>query len=145
VQAPVEIWYAGVVVGRAERIEPAEDKDAGPDRFFVPLPEPLPVGTVVDLAGADATTRARVLRVRESADAGGAGMTVVLVQGDAAAAAASPAALAASPPPAVETGGIPEALSSEGESQATDLGAAGEPGSAADANGAAKKKRRRRR
>jgi len=69
-ETPVDIRYAGVVVARATEVRP------GPDGvgWFLAVPEPLPVGTMVAL-GPDAET-VRVEQVIESADAGVAGMLV---------------------------------------------------------------------
>jgi hypothetical protein len=79
-EAPVEIRYAGVVVASATEILRAPGNDSG---MFLVTPEPLPVGTAVDLAGG---RRGRVEKVVESPDPRGAGMYVRLLSGDEAAA-----------------------------------------------------------
>lgn len=105
-QGPVEIQYAGVAIGRAESAQPRE---GAPDTFFLPLAQPMPVGTRLVLrAGAD-THHARVVKVVEAA--GAAGMEVRL--GEAAPAEAI----------AADTGGVPEVvgLESSGPAEASGL------------------------
>lgn len=78
-EAPIEISYAGVVVGRAQEVR-STDRDA--EAFFLSLREPMPVGTVVGLRSGGQETPARVVRTVEAADAAGSGMQVRLI-GDA--------------------------------------------------------------
>jgi hypothetical protein len=72
-EAPVEIRYAGVVVGSATEILTAAGNDSG---MFLVVAEPLPVGSVVKLAG---DSWARVEKVVESTDPRAAGMYVRLI------------------------------------------------------------------
>jgi hypothetical protein len=74
-QAPLEIRYAGVVIGRAPEMRDAE----GDSTFFLPGKDPMPVGTVVRLRSGERETPARVLRALESADPSLAGMKVRLI------------------------------------------------------------------
>ncbi len=78
-EAPVEICYAGVVVGRAQEVRSTEGETLA---FFLALREPMPVGTVVSLRSGGQETPARVVRAVEAADAVGSGMQVRLI-GDA--------------------------------------------------------------
>jgi hypothetical protein len=78
-EAPVEICYAGVVVGRAQEVRSSEGETSA---FFLSLREPMPVGTVVSLRSGGQETPARVVRAVEAADAAGSGMQVRLI-GDA--------------------------------------------------------------
>ena len=71
-EAPVEIRYSGVILGRVSEM-PNPD-EAAP--FFLPLREPLPVGTVLRLRLEDRETPVRVIRTVESADPEVAGMHV---------------------------------------------------------------------
>jgi hypothetical protein len=73
-EAPIEIRYAGVVVGRAQEVRQSEGDDTA---FFIPVRDPMPVGTLVRLRSRDRETPARVMRTLEAAD--GAGMHVRLV------------------------------------------------------------------
>jgi hypothetical protein len=74
-QAPLEIRYAGVIIGRAPELRDAE----GDSTFFLPGKDPMPVGTVVRLRSGERETPARVLRALESADPSIAGMKVRLI------------------------------------------------------------------
>jgi hypothetical protein len=109
-QAPIEIRYAGVVVGRVQEVS-TSDGDAS--SYFLPLREPMPVGSVVRLRSGDQETPARVVRAVEAAEAAGSGMHVRLI-GDAEVVAPEwippPAAIAPvkpkppAPEPIVDTG-----------------------------------------
>ena len=72
-EAPLEIRYAGVVIGRAQDMRSAEG-DA--PSFFIPIRDPMPVGTVLRLRAGDRETPVRVVRAVESADAAICGMQV---------------------------------------------------------------------
>jgi hypothetical protein len=72
--APVEIRYAGVVVGSATEILRAAGNESG---MFLVTADPLPVGTVVKLGDG---SFGRVEKVVESTDPRGAGMYVRTVQ-----------------------------------------------------------------
>jgi hypothetical protein len=74
VQGPLHIRYAGVVVHKDITVRDADD--AG---VFVVAPEPLPVGTHVELVGKDSTLPALVEGVVESATAGASGMRLRLM------------------------------------------------------------------
>jgi hypothetical protein len=74
-EAPVEIRYAGVIIGRAHELRNVE----GDDAFFLPGKEPMPVGTVLHLRSRQEETPARVVRAVESPDASICGMQVRLI------------------------------------------------------------------
>jgi hypothetical protein len=72
-EAPLEIRYAGVVIGRAQEVRGAEG-DA--PTFFIPVRDPMPVGTVLHLRAGDRETPVRVVRAVETTDAAACGMQV---------------------------------------------------------------------
>ena len=72
-EAPLEIRYAGVVIGRAQEVRSAE---ANAPSFFLPVRDPMPVGTVLRLRAGDHETPVRVVRAIEVADAAACGMQV---------------------------------------------------------------------
>ena len=74
-EAPVEIRYAGVVIGRAQEVRTADDESV----FFLPGKDPMPVGTLLRLRSGARETSARVLRAVESTDPQIAGMQVRLI------------------------------------------------------------------
>jgi hypothetical protein len=74
-EAPVEIRYAGVVIGRAQDAPTAD----GDSSFFLAVREPMPVGSVLHLRSGDRETPARVVRTVESADPAACGMRVRLI------------------------------------------------------------------
>ncbi len=74
VPAPLHIRYAGVAVASAVAV-----KDIDADGLFVVTSDPMPVGTLVDLAGQDIQVRARVQRVVESTLSDVAGMRLRLL------------------------------------------------------------------
>jgi hypothetical protein len=75
-EAPIEIRYAGVVVGRAQELRSTEgDSDA----YFIALRDPMPVGTLLRLRSGDQETPARVVRAIEASDATASGMQVRVV------------------------------------------------------------------
>jgi hypothetical protein len=78
--APVEFRYAGVVVASATEILRAPGNDSG---MFLVTADPLPVGTVIQLADG---SHGRVEKVVESPDPRGAGMYIRLLSEDEAAA-----------------------------------------------------------
>ena len=121
-EAPLEIRYAGVVIGRAQDI-PSAEGDAPP--FFIPIRDPMPVGTVLRLRAGDRETPVRVVRAVESADAATCGIQVRTI-GEAEEVSPefipAPAVLAekvkpATPTPVVETD--VEAMQSDGKPAAT--------------------------
>ena len=71
-EAPVEIRYSGVILGRVGEMPNADE--AAP--FFLPMREPLPVGTVLHLRLDDRETPVRVVHTIESPDPEVAGMQV---------------------------------------------------------------------
>ena len=71
-EAPVEIRYSGVILGRINEMPNAGE--AAP--FFLPMREPLPVGTVLHLRMEDRETPVRVVQTVESPDPDVAGMQV---------------------------------------------------------------------
>jgi hypothetical protein len=75
-EAPVEIRYAGVIVGRAQEVRSAEGEDLS---FFIPIRDPMPVGTLLRLRSGDKETPARVVHAIESTDATACGMQVRLI------------------------------------------------------------------
>jgi hypothetical protein len=99
-QAPVEIRYAGVVMGRAQEVRNVDAE------FFLPVRDPMPVGSVVRLQSGDGEFTARVVRAVESADTAICGMQVRLI-GEAEIAATdwipAPLVTAARPKPATHT------------------------------------------
>jgi hypothetical protein len=74
-QAPLEIRYAGVIIGRAQEVRTAE----GEAMFFLPGKEPMPVGTLLHLRSGKGEAPARVVRAVESPDPAVCGMQVRLV------------------------------------------------------------------
>jgi hypothetical protein len=73
VQAPVEIRYEGAVL--AKGVAPAGSLEEG-GTLFLALPDPMPVGTRLELRSDHETTLVRVVKVTESPDAATAGITV---------------------------------------------------------------------
>jgi hypothetical protein len=71
--APIEIRYAGVVIAKASEILRVAGNDSG---MFLVVPDPLPVGTVVELG--DGVT-ARIEKVQESTDPRASGIYVRLL------------------------------------------------------------------
>ncbi len=72
-EAPLEIRYAGVVIGRAQELRGAEGDSPS---FFIPVRDPMPVGTVLHLRSGDRETPVRVIRAVETTDAAACGMQV---------------------------------------------------------------------
>lgn len=75
-ESPVEIRYAGVVIGRAQEVRRNEGDSS---TFFVAVREPMPVGSVVHLRTGDRETSARVVHTVESGDAATSGFRVRLI------------------------------------------------------------------
>ena len=88
VETSIELGYAGVVIGR---VTVSGEIDEG--GLFLPVPDPLPVGTRLTLKIDGRAAEARVIAVSESAEAGKAGMKVRI--GAAAGGGAVPSAEAA--------------------------------------------------
>lgn len=74
-QAPLEIRYAGVIIGRAQELRTTE----GDTMYFLPSKEPMPVGTLLRLRSGRGEAPARVVRAVESPDPAVCGMEVRLV------------------------------------------------------------------
>lgn len=72
-QAPVEIRYEGTVLAKA--VAPSGSLEEG-GTLFLPLPDPMPVGTRLELRSDRETTLVRVVKVTESADVALAGISV---------------------------------------------------------------------
>ncbi len=72
-EAPLEIRYAGVVIGRAQEVRGAE---GNAPMFFIPVRDPMPVGTVLHLRAGDRETPVRVVRAVETTDAAACGVHV---------------------------------------------------------------------
>jgi hypothetical protein len=97
-EAPVEIRYAGVVVGRAQEMRSA---DGDPPSFFLVMREPMPVGSVLRLRAGGRETPARVVHTVESPDPAVCGMQVCLIgEGEEAATEWIPPPAAEKPRPA---------------------------------------------
>ena len=75
-ESPVEIRYAGVVVGRAQEVRSAEGDSS---LFFLVVHDPMPVGSVLHLRTGDRETPARVIRTVESSDSNACGIQVRLI------------------------------------------------------------------
>jgi hypothetical protein len=75
-EAPLEIRYASVVIGRAQEVRNAEGVVP---TFFLTVRDPMPVGTVLHLRTGDHETPARVVRAVESADPSLCGMQVRII------------------------------------------------------------------
>jgi hypothetical protein len=73
VQAPVEIRYEGAVLAKA--VAPSGSLEEG-GTLFLPLPDPMPVGTRLELWSDHETTLVRVVKVTESPDSAAAGVSV---------------------------------------------------------------------
>jgi hypothetical protein len=143
-RSPVEIRYAGVSIGRAESLEPlASDAEA----YFLPLKDPMPVGTELELDAGGDLLAARVVKVIE-ADAAGAGMEVRL---GGSVRARSPKTVVVGEP-AARTAGADGDLNGVPESVAPELSGAGSgpsdgdggPGDAGDPGGGRRRRKRRR-
>jgi len=72
-ETPVEIRYAGVLVGRAQEVRAVENDAA---EFFLFMRDPLPVGTAVQLRSGDRETPARVMKAIEAQDPAQSGMQI---------------------------------------------------------------------
>ncbi len=70
-QAPVEIRYEGAIL--AKGVAPTGSLEEG---LFLPLSDPMPVGTRLELRNEHETHLVRVVKVTESAEAGHAGISV---------------------------------------------------------------------
>jgi hypothetical protein len=75
-ESPVEIRYAGVIIGRAQEVRSA---DGDSSAFFLVVREPMPVGSVLHLRTGDRETPARVVHTVESSDPAACGVQVRLI------------------------------------------------------------------
>jgi len=98
-QRVIELRYAGVVIGKATVSGPIDE--GGDKSVFVPVPDPLPVGTKVGIKIDDRMLDGRVIAVAESTDSAKCGMKVRIGGAAAGATSASgPANAAAQSAPA---------------------------------------------
>jgi hypothetical protein len=110
VETSIELGYAGVVIGR---VTVTGNIDEG--GLFLPVPDPMPVGTKLTLKMDGRSAEARVISVVESAEPGKAGMKIQIgsaasVPGGASApgGGSAPAGATASPP---SRASVPDAAS----------------------------------
>jgi hypothetical protein len=75
-EAPVEIRYAGVVIGRTQEMRSADGESPS---FFLVMREPMPVGSVLRLRAGGRETPARVVHTVESPDPAVCGMQVCVI------------------------------------------------------------------
>lgn len=73
-ETSIELRYAGVVIGKAIVSGPIDE--SGESSVFVPVPDPLPVGTKVGLKVDDRTLDGRVIAVAESTESSKCGMKI---------------------------------------------------------------------
>lgn len=73
-ETSIELRYAGVVIGKATVSGPIDE--SGESSVFVPVPDPLPVGTKVGLKIDDRTLDGRVIAVAESTESSKCGMKI---------------------------------------------------------------------
>ncbi len=97
-QAPVEIRYEGAILAKA--VAPTGTLDEG-GTLFLPVTDPMPVGTRLELRAGGEVALVRVVKVTESPDARVAGMAV------------RPAGVAEPEPLPIEPEPIPEPPRSE--------------------------------
>jgi hypothetical protein len=160
----IELRYAGVVIGKATVSGPVDE--GGDKSVFVPVPDPLPVGTKVGIKIDDRTLDGRVIAVAESTDSAKCGMKVRIGGASASATSASgsasapapaqsaPAAAAPSAPaPSVESAPIDGAVAAEGDvdvsaahsdGNSDGVPGAGDGGGPSGAQGGGRRRRRRR-
>ena len=74
VETSIELRYAGVVIGKATVSGPIDE--SGESSVFVPVPDPLPVGTKVGLKIDERTLDGRVIAVAESTESSKCGMKI---------------------------------------------------------------------
>ena len=107
-ETPIELRYAGVVIGKTTVSGPIDE--SGDKSVFVRVPDPLPVGTKVGIKVDDRTIDGRVIAVAESTDSSKCGMKI-RIGGVAAAvtSASGPVKAPAPPAPAAPAAGAPSA------------------------------------
>lgn len=114
-ETSIELRYAGVVIGKATV---AGEIDEG--GLFLPVPDPLPVGTKVTLKIDDRPVDGRVISVSESADPAKCGMKIRI--GGAAATSTGPVASASASPPATASADAPPAEAAGAVAAVVDAG-----------------------
>ena len=114
-ETTIELGYAGVVIGRVTVAGEIDENS-----LFLPVPDPLPVGTRVSLKIDGRTTAARVIGVTETAEAGKAGMRVRVTDTGASVEAAPAPAQAPVTAPVLAEAAAPVAPASVTPSQASD-------------------------
>jgi hypothetical protein len=107
VETSIELRYAGVVIGR---VTVAGDIDES--SLFLPIPDPLPVGTKVSLKLDDRAVEGRVIGVSESSEPSKCGMKVQIGGAGSAAPAAVAAPAAPSPVPSPVPSSVPSSTPS---------------------------------
>ena len=135
VETSIEVRYVGVVVGRATVAGEIDENN-----LFLPVPDPLPVGTKVSLKLDDRAVEGRVTGVSESSDPSKCGMRIQIAgaAGSVAvpATAVAPAALPLAEMPAEGSGALSDGA---GDSVPSAEDGGVNPG----ATGGRRKKRRR--
>jgi hypothetical protein len=145
VETSIELGYAGVVIGR---VTVSGDIDDG--GLFLPVPDPLPVGTRLNLKINGRAAEARVISVLESADPGKAGMKVRIgaatANSLAPSAPSAPSAAAAADNPGPSAEAVPEAADAQADGGGDGVPSADETGgnSGAVSGGGGRRRRRRR-
>jgi hypothetical protein len=164
VDTSIELRYAGVVIGKATVSGPVDE--SGDKSVFVPVPDPLPVGTKVGLKIDDRTLEGRVIGVAESTDSskcgmkvriGGAAKTGTSTATSASDPAPAPAATAAgapsAPAPSMDSAPVDGAVVTEGDvdvsvahgdGSSDGVPGAGDGGGPSGAQGGGRRRRRRR-
>jgi hypothetical protein len=131
VETSIELRYAGVVIGKATVSGPIDE--SGENSVFVPVPDPLPVGTKVGLKIDDRTLDGRVIAVAESTESSKCGMKIRIggasspKSSGGSASGATPSAPAA-PAPSAPAAGAPTAPAPAMESAPIDGAVAAESG-----------------
>ena len=135
VETSIELGYAGVVIGRVTVSGNIDESG-----LFVPVPDPLPVGTRLNVKIDGRAAEARVISVLESAEPGKAGMRVRIgAAGGESAAAGGESAAAGAESPAPSGDAVPEAADAQADETAGNSGAVGGGG-----GGGGRRRRRRR-
>ncbi len=111
-ETSIELRYAGVVIGKATVSGPIDE--SGENSVFVPVPDPLPVGTKVGIKIDDRTLDGRVIAVAESTESSKCGMKIRISGAASAKSSGGPSAGAtpstpAAPAPTAPAAGTPTA------------------------------------
>jgi len=110
VETPIELRYAGVVIGKATVSGPIDE--SGDKSVFIQVPDPLPVGSKVGLKIDDRTLEGRVIGVAESTDSAKCGMKVRIggvASSTTSASGAANAPAQSAPAPAAPAAAVPSA------------------------------------